>query len=350
MRRLVTVVALALLAVLPAGVAFADPAGPTNYRTVITDIRPAVEGVALEVYGGDSFLVLTVDPGVEVLVYGYAHDPDEGVLDPYLRFSADGTVEANRRSPSRWLNEDRYAAVEQPDFADPTAPPDWEVVGSGGTYAWHDHRIHWMSPALPPTIDPNGSVQQVYPEEQLVPFQVDGTEIEAAIILQWQPSPSPLPWVAIALVAAAFVAGVARRGMRTAAALVGAASVVALAVALGAVLGTPPGVGWTLPPVLLPVVALAAAGVALTREEDVARWILGASALPLIAWAIGQAGALTSPIVPSSVHVVGIRMAVALSAGVGVGVIVSALLAAFGGDLSSLADLADAEEGELSAG
>ncbi|OWY59557.1 hypothetical protein B7486_73940, partial [cyanobacterium TDX16] len=148
MRR-IRRVALALVLVsvgfvLVAGPAGADPAEPGEYRSQVTGMDPEVDGVSLQVAGGDSFLELQVDPGVEVDVPGY-----EG--EPYLRVLADGTVEENELSPSAFQNRDRYG-TEIPAQADAEAEPRWVEVASGGEYAWHDHRIHWMSPDAPPRV------------------------------------------------------------------------------------------------------------------------------------------------------------------------------------------------------
>ncbi len=83
-------VAVAGTAVLvPAGVAHADPAEPTDFSTVIVGIEPATPTIDVDVVGGDSFLELTAEPGTEVVVLGYWGEP-------YLRFNADGTVDENR--------------------------------------------------------------------------------------------------------------------------------------------------------------------------------------------------------------------------------------------------------------
>ncbi len=340
LRRVLTILLLVAGLLLPAAGAWADPAGPTDYRSTITGIEPDVDGITLEVFGGDAFLVLTVEPGVEVLVHGYAHDPADGVVDPYLRFDADGTVWANRRSPARWQNEDRYAATEVPDFVDPNAPADWEQVGDGGTYAWHDHRIHWMSPDLPPAVDPDGGVQDVFGREAPVPMQVDGVPVEAFVRLEWIPPSSPLPWVAIALVVAVAGFAVARRPELTPWVVVGAGGV-ALAVSVASATGLPAGVGRAVPPLLLPPVAIAGGLLARTREGDARTAVSALGALPLLGWAAVQSGALTAAVVPSVVPVEAVRVAVAISAGAGLAVLAAAAAGLLGGDLSSLADLAD---------
>ena len=79
----------------------ADPAKPTDYRSEVTSIEPAVEGVTVQVAGGDGFLDVQVATGHEVIVEGYRGDP-------YLRFEPDGTVSRNLRSEATYINDDRY--------------------------------------------------------------------------------------------------------------------------------------------------------------------------------------------------------------------------------------------------
>jgi hypothetical protein len=70
--------------------------------------------------------------------------------EPYLRIGADGTVEENVNSKATYLNRTLTGTVHIPPTAGPTATPDWRRVGGGGTYAWHDHRVHWMASGVPP--------------------------------------------------------------------------------------------------------------------------------------------------------------------------------------------------------
>ena len=111
---LLPVGALVWLALL-AGPAAADAARPGDVSSQVTAVTPASAGIHAEVLGGDSFLRLRVDPGIQVVVIGYQDEP-------YLRVEADGTVQVNDRSPARWLNEKRLADVPVPPSADPTAP------------------------------------------------------------------------------------------------------------------------------------------------------------------------------------------------------------------------------------
>ena len=75
--------------------------------------------------------------GKNVVVPGYENEP-------YLRFLTSGRVEINVNSPAKYLNEERYGGVKVPR-GDAKAKPQWQLVAQGGGYAWHDHRIHWMS-------------------------------------------------------------------------------------------------------------------------------------------------------------------------------------------------------------
>ena len=176
MIRLAVVAFAALVAAAPS-----DAAGPTDFRTTVVSVTPPTEGIDVAVIGGDSFLELTAEPGVDVVVLGYQQEP-------YLHFRPDGVVEENERSPTAYLNADRYGGGEVPAGADATLPPNWRQVGSGGRYAWHDHRAHWMDPN-PPTVGAPGMQIQA----ATIPLQVDGVPVEVAVKTDWLPEPARLP-------------------------------------------------------------------------------------------------------------------------------------------------------------
>jgi hypothetical protein len=141
-RALAGLLLLVTAALGPARPAHADPARPGNTRSVVTSISvPGV--VAARLRGGDAFLELTVAAHHEVTVLDYT-----GL--PYLRFSGDGTVDLNQRSMAAFLNRTRYATGDAPPTVDASHGPDWRRVATGGRYAWHDHRVHWMSPTVAP--------------------------------------------------------------------------------------------------------------------------------------------------------------------------------------------------------
>ena len=180
-RLLGALMVLAAAVLAPAGVAFADPAGPTDFESTITSVTPDVPGVDVSVVGGDSFLRVAAESGIEVVVLGYQQEP-------YLRIRADGVVEENQRSPATYLNDDRYGSGTPPAGADPTLAPNWQQVGTGGAWAWHDHRAHWMSPDPPADATPGTPIQS-----STVPLVVDGTPVTVTVETTWLPAPSRVP-------------------------------------------------------------------------------------------------------------------------------------------------------------
>lgn len=165
--------------------AFADPPGPTDYRTEILEVDPPTTSISFAVIGGDSFLELTVEPGTAAEVIGYRGEP-------YLWFQSDGTVLENRNSPSTYLNRERYG-TESPDFATADAEPDWVEVGSDGRWAWHDHRAHLMQSFPPPGTAPGDRVL-----ENVMLVRVDGETVAVTVISTWQPAPSSVPqWTGV---------------------------------------------------------------------------------------------------------------------------------------------------------
>lgn len=119
-----------------------DQGSNYNYRSNITQITPDLPGLHLEVLEFADRLLLRNQTGKTVTVYGYQNEP-------YARVLADGAVEVNEHSPAFYLNENFYGDVNVPSSASPTAKPDWVLVDRTGQFEWHDHRIHYMSPALP---------------------------------------------------------------------------------------------------------------------------------------------------------------------------------------------------------
>lgn len=274
--------------------ASADPVGPTDYRTEIVAVEPASPEVELAILGGDSFVELSAQPGTEVLVTGYRGEP-------YLWFDADGVVRQNERSPSRWLNDDRFAEATIPPTADKDAEPEWIEVAADGVYAWHDHRAHWMNPARPIGAEPGDIIL-----EAVIPLDVDGTPVAVEVQSELLASPSPLGSVAGALVAlaggAVLLVGWRRRvtttdgelrrtdaaGPLLVLALVAAVAALATVVGLAATLGLPgeaaPGpVRW-----LLPLVAGCAAVAALVLV--LADRVTGPLRLLIVQMALALAG------------------------------------------------------------
>lgn len=119
--------------------------GNPNYESLVVGIQPEIEGLRARVLENDDSLLLEGRVERPFTVLGY-----EG--EPMVRFLPGGRVLVNLNSPSYWNNFDRYGTEDLPDRADPAARPAWKEVSTEGRYAWHDHRIHWMSKSIPPAV------------------------------------------------------------------------------------------------------------------------------------------------------------------------------------------------------
>ena len=305
--------------------AAADPPAPTDFRSLVDAVTPAGAGVEAEVVGGDAFLRLRVTGDHEVVVPGYAGEP-------YLRFGPDGTVERNRRSPATYVNQDRQGGGEAPAEADPEAEPAWDEVGGDGSYAWHDHRIHWMQPGDPP-VD-RGEVVQ----EWTVDLTVDGAPARVEGRLIWVEPANPWPWAVLATVVAAAVVLVGwrrtGRGSLVGAAAVTVAALGALAVGWGQYADAPAGAGTSPLVVAVPAAALVA-GLAAVGLWWRSRSLAAAAALAAVAASTGWA-ALRLPVLWKAVLPTGLPFAVdragtALALGLAVA---AAALVVHSGDLA----------------
>ncbi|MBU1227299.1 MAG: hypothetical protein KJ698_08830 [Actinobacteria bacterium] len=254
--------------------ALADPPGPTDYRTEVIGIDPVVAGFRMEIVGGDFFVLVETDPGVSLEVTGYQGEP-------YLRFLPDGTIEQNDHSPATYLNTDRYGITEVPVGISADAEPAWRVVATGGSFAWHDHRTHWMSTARPLGREPGDVIL-----EGVIPLVVDGVSVDVTVRSVWQPAPSPAPvlagMAAGLVIASAAAFGRARIGT-LAALLVGLAAAASL-LGVTALRSVPPETGpsWSLWAPPLAALALGAAAVAAVAMQSMAALRRWASAAALI--------------------------------------------------------------------
>ena len=344
-RGALLALALTLLVAAPAA---ADPPGPTNYDARIVEIEPAVEGVEARVLGGDSFLQLSVAEGHEAVVRGY--DGEE----LYLRFDANGEVYENRRASSYYQNQSRFNpnAADRPAELGADVPPDWALVSTTGTYAWHDHRIHWMSPTQLPfravadsddavEVDPALSEPQLTTVwAQPVPITVDGEQVGITGQLYYLPDASPVP---AAVAAALGLAAILALGWRSPVAGIlagaGGGAVLATVVAIPQVVGLPAGVQPQPLQVVLPLIALliVAAGLSVRARSPFATAVAGAGGLPLLAWAINNLGAMTAPIVPPHTWPdMFVRIAVGAVVGAAVGALVAGIRDLLTGEALSL--------------
>ena len=240
---------------LTAAPAAADPAKPGDYTSSVTRTDPPVSGISVKVVGGDGFLDLTVQPGHDVIVLGYAGGP-------WLHIRPDGIVEENQLSPATFLNGSRFAKTLAPaDVTEDTEkndPPVYKQVATGGTFAWHDHRIHWMSPQ-PKRDAVRGQIVPGF-EDWKVPMTVDGTSVTVHGQLVYAKSTSPIPWfgLAILVTAAAIFLGRGKSTFVAGLAVLGA-SVAALEVGIVAYRSIPSVAGPNPLEIALPAVATVAA-------------------------------------------------------------------------------------------
>ncbi len=311
---------LLLLTAPPAG---ADAAGPSDFRSEVTGIVPAAVGVTAEIRGGDSFLEISVDRHQDrtVIVHGY-----EG--EPYLRFHPDSTVERNRLSTATYLNDDRDGRADIPAearAAGPDAEPDWERVGDDGTYAWHDHRIHWMAESSP-SVDRGERVPGAY-DPWIVPIVVDGAPAEVRGILVYEESVSPLPYAGLAVIVAGLLGFYGRRpGVRLAAGLLAVVSAASLGVGWADYAATPDGGGNPLTWALAAVALVAAIVATVLAGRAVGVVLVLASVAALSGWALLRLQVLLKPVLPTELPDAADRTAVALALGVSAGAAVIAVV------------------------
>ena len=292
-RALAGACMIVLLTASPAG---ADPAKPGDYTSTVTRVEPAIAGVTVKVVGGDGFLEVKVQPGHDVIVLGYAGGP-------WLHIRPDGVVEENQLSPATFLNGSRFAQTEAPsgvtEDTEKNQPPEYKQVATDGTYAWHDHRIHWMSPQ-PKSDARRGAIVPGF-EDWKVPMTVDGTAVTVHGQLVYETSVSPNPWFALAVLvaAAAFFLG---RGKSTfvAGLAVLLSSVAALEVGIVAYRSIPSVAGPNPLEIALPAVATVTGLCALLlhRKPIGVVFILG-SVASLSGWAFMRFTVLFNPVLPT---------------------------------------------------
>jgi hypothetical protein len=171
--------------------------GNPNYESRVTSVAPRVAGLELRVLNYDDRLELVNHSGRTVVIEGY-----DG--EPYARLAPDGLVQVNDRSPARWLNDDRFAAVNVPASADPKAAPKWRTIDRAGRFDWHDHRIHWMSRTVPPVVKDREQRTKVF--DWRVPLRVGGEAGAVSGTLTWKPTPGSGGPPTVALVALGLIA------------------------------------------------------------------------------------------------------------------------------------------------
>ncbi len=186
-----------------------DQGSSVHYRSLITAVSPATPGLSVQVLQFADRLQLTNHTGSTVTVYGYQGEP-------YLRVLANGTVEQNTRSPATYLNQSFFGDINVPAPANAKAAPAWRVLDRTGGVEWHDHRIHYTSPAVPPQVKDQGRRTLVF--DWNVPITVGASHGAISGALYWVPNSSKAPLGAIVaglvIVLAGALAVVLTRGRR----------------------------------------------------------------------------------------------------------------------------------------
>ncbi len=295
----------------PTGPVAADAAGPTDYRSVITEVivddvvRPVsttdaavtLPGAVISVEGHDSFLWLRTAPGSTASIPGY-----EG--EPYLRIDADGSVWRNQRSFSTYYNQDRYGDAARPAIVDHSAEPLWEQVDDDGSWAWHDHRIHLMESEPPIGAEPGDAVVNA-----VVPLVIDGRSVSVRVVSTLQPSPSmAAPIIGAVIGCMLMTAGVTVWRRQRHVASLAAVAIAGIAAGAAVVAGAgwwrdapadtaPSLTWWALPATAL--VAVAVAAVTCRRSVFVATAAVVVAAVQIVVWAVGRIDALSAALIPT---------------------------------------------------
>jgi hypothetical protein len=218
---------LVVAGVAPASAHSLSGSQATNYETTITRLTPRTPGVTFRVIDLGSRMELRNDSHQVVEVLGYDHEP-------YLRVT-NNRVERNSRSPATFLNRTQLLPGPVPASYDASAPPRWQTIGSSGVARWHDHRTHWMATSAPPVVTRDPAHRHVIIPHWSVPLLFDGRQATLTGDVAWVPGPSPIPWLAVAVVVAGLLLAATwtRFGNATTKGALGIGSATALALAAG---------------------------------------------------------------------------------------------------------------------
>jgi hypothetical protein len=145
-QRLALAVVTLAAALLASGAEAHVGTAKLGYRSTIRAVEPPMRGLELKVLYGDDQMQLENRTGKTIVIDGYGDN-----AEPYLRFGPDG-IAVNVNSPAGYLNQDRYGQATVPKSARAEARPNWQKLADGNLWAWHDHRIHYMSKIPPKAI------------------------------------------------------------------------------------------------------------------------------------------------------------------------------------------------------
>jgi hypothetical protein len=288
-------------------------AQPTNARSRVLHITPAVTGVSFSIVQNGRKVKLTNQSDAQVIVSGYSGEP-------YLRVGPGGVFQ-NSRSPAVFLNRTLNPPAKVPARYDASAAPVWHRLSGGSSATWHDHRAHSMSP---------GAFAH---STWSIPLTVAGRPVLVAGDLTWVKAPPWWPWLVLTFVLALLIVLAAWRAWRLTVMLV------LVALTWGEcmhVLGSWTDASPTLPgrfgAQLISFAAIAIGVFALNRvsradEPDaVAPYVLVAAVVFIVAGGVGDVATWFRSQLPSALTPPIVRALVALALGGGAGLAVAAAM------------------------
>ena len=155
----------------------------SGHRPVLDRLSPEVAGIEVRLV--DAATRIELDAGDhEVVVLGYEQEP-------FLLVDEGGVYE-NRLSPSTYLNRSLDGEVPPPE-ASFRSEPDWVKIDDGRVARWHDHALH---------VPPGQAIGARDESRWRVPIRVDGERVDIEGRLLTLPTPSIVPHLALAAVAA----------------------------------------------------------------------------------------------------------------------------------------------------
>ena len=180
-----------------------------NYQTTVNGISPPVSGLAIGVREGGNWIILTNTTGRNIIVIGY-------LGEPYLRVGPAGIYE-NANSPSLYLAQAPSNPGPSP-LKGQRLHVEWVRIGDGTSLGWHDHRIHWADPSVPPEVENAPQVAHTVIPNWRIPLIWNGRLLVVTGKVVWTPGPSPWPWfggIAVAIAMITVVGWASRRSRWT---------------------------------------------------------------------------------------------------------------------------------------
>jgi hypothetical protein len=318
-------IVLSTLGARPASAHGNGGATPTNYRTTITSIEPALRGLSVRVTNLGDDLELRNETSGDIVVHGY-----EG--EPYLRIGPDG-VFANIRSPAYWVNQAKDLSIQAPASADAKAAPEWRKTSSGNSVSWHDHRSHWMSSVASPVVRADPGATHVVIDDWKITLSDGNRDVVVTGDVTWVPGSSAWPWLVLAVACAAvgIACALRRVGANVYLLLFGVLILVDMVHGVGAAMATPgQGVGKAavvvedLAPSLIAWALGIYGAIRLGKGALDGAWLgLFAAVVVALLGGVSDLGALSHSQLPNALAVPIARASVAVALGLGVGLAVA---------------------------